>query len=211
MTHAWDEFSKLLAEPVPRRESLCRIGFALAGVVLSPLGLNTAYAGRRDPCKSFCKCSKKQQQNACLATCRACNRETSRVCGACGSYSCAGGGDSHNCGACGHDCGPPRLNEVVTCVAGRCVYECVNWTARCGEVCTNLDRDHYNCGACGNSCGELETCVHGTCRNCDCHGDGVCSDLLDEVNNCGACGVVCPLFYVCSAGECTPGEVSPFP
>src|SRR5262249_29499216 len=98
MTHEWDELSKLLAEPVARRESMRRIGFALAGVVLSPLGLNSAFDGHKHSCKSFCKCSKRKLQRDCLATCRACNEETSRVCGACGSYSCANGGDPYNCG-----------------------------------------------------------------------------------------------------------------
>jgi hypothetical protein len=211
MTHQWDEFSKLLAEPVPRRESMRRIGFALAGVVLSSWGLNTASAGHKDPCESFCKCSKKKQQKACLAACRACNGDTSRVCGACGSYTCANGGDTGNCGACGYACPPPGLYEVVTCVAGKCVYECIWGTARCGGVCIDVLRDPYNCGACGNSCGDLEACVAGTCRNCDCYGDGFCQDLLHEVNNCGACGVQCLLGYVCDGGVCVFGDTSPFP
>jgi hypothetical protein len=216
MTHEWDEFSKLLAEPVPRRESLRRLGALLGGAVLGPLATRTARAGGKrragnDPCKSFCKCSKKKQQNACLDACRACNGDTSRVCGACGSHSCANGGDTGNCGACGHVCAPPGLYEDVRCVEGMCVYECIWGTVRCGGVCIDVQRDRYNCGACGNSCGELETCVHGTCRDCNCYGDGVCQDLLHDVNNCGTCGVQCPLFYVCSDGFCTPGEVSPFP
>ena len=50
MDHLFDEFSKSLAESVPRRESLRRLGAVFAGAVLSPLGLGTAWAGRRDPC-----------------------------------------------------------------------------------------------------------------------------------------------------------------
>jgi hypothetical protein len=43
MTHGWDEFSTSLAQPVPRRESLWRLEFALAGVVRpSLMGKNTA-------------------------------------------------------------------------------------------------------------------------------------------------------------------------
>jgi hypothetical protein len=216
MTCQWDEFSKSLAEPVPRRESLRRLAIVLGGAVLSPLGTAWAAPKRRasrgkDPCQTFCKCRDKRQQNACLAACRACNEDTSRVCGACGSYTCANGGDTGNCGACGYVCPPPGFHEDVTCVAGKCVYECILESVRCGGVCIDVQRDPYNCGACGNSCGELETCIDGTCRDCDCDGDGFCADLLHEVNNCGACGFQCPLFYVCDAGHCTPGDISPFP
>ena len=38
MTHHWDEFSKSLAEPVPRGESLRRLGIAISATVLGPLG-----------------------------------------------------------------------------------------------------------------------------------------------------------------------------
>jgi hypothetical protein len=45
MDHLFDEFSKSLAESVPSRESLRRLGAVLAGAVLSPLGVGTAWAG----------------------------------------------------------------------------------------------------------------------------------------------------------------------
>ena len=84
-----DEFSKLLAESVPRRESLRLIGAALAGAVLSPLGLATAWAARPDRCGAFCRwCSTKAKRNQCLAACRACNGNTRRLCGSCGAYAC---------------------------------------------------------------------------------------------------------------------------
>ena len=73
MDHLFDEFSKSLAESMPRRESLRRLGVVLAGAVLSPLGLGAAWAGRPDPCKPFCKCRTTKQQSQCLAACRACN------------------------------------------------------------------------------------------------------------------------------------------
>ena len=49
MDDLFDEFSKSLAESVPRRESLRRLRVVLAGAVLSPLGLGAAWAGRQDP------------------------------------------------------------------------------------------------------------------------------------------------------------------
>ena len=84
-----DEFSKLLAESVSRRESLRRIGAVLAGAVLSSLGVGTAWAARPDRCTAFCRsCSTKTQRNQCVAACRACNGNTSRLCGSCGAYAC---------------------------------------------------------------------------------------------------------------------------
>ena len=114
MNNLFDEFSKSLAETVPRRESLRRLGAVFAGAVLSALGLRTAWAGRRDPCKAFCKCGTTKQQSQCLATCQACNGNTGRISGSCGKYVCcstaACGGVcsdlSHdpNCGSCGNNC-----------------------------------------------------------------------------------------------------------
>ena len=70
MERLWDEFSKSLAESVPRRESLRRLGAVFAGAVLSPLGLQTAWARTQDPCKAFCKCRNSKQQSQCLAVCQ---------------------------------------------------------------------------------------------------------------------------------------------
>src|SRR4051795_5343965 len=111
-----DQFSKLLAESVSRRESLGRIGAFLAGAALSPWGLGTAWAAGPDRCKAFCqRCSNKAQRNQCLAACQACNGNTNRLCGNCGNYAyCATSSaccnstciavssDQHNCGACGN-------------------------------------------------------------------------------------------------------------
>ena len=141
MDHLFDEFSKSLAESVPRRESLRRLGAVFAGAVLSPLGVGTAWAGRRDPCKAFCKCGTTKQQSQCLAACRACNGNTGRIGGSCGKYVCCstascGGVCSDllhdpNCGACGNNC--HALGK--TCCGGRCV---------------DLATDFYNCGSCGS-------------------------------------------------------------
>jgi hypothetical protein len=221
MTHRWDEFSKSLAEPVPRRESLRRLGFVFAGAVLSPLGLRTAWARGVDPCKAFCNCRKTSQQNACLAACKACNGDTSRVCGACGTYICCGSGrsccgsycadlagDVYNCGACGKMCPPPGPYEFVACVSGRCVRNCAAGTVRCGGVCTPLASDPNNCGACGNVCGpSAPYCVGGSCMYVDCPPGlyvcgGNCVDLLTDPYNCGACFNSCAPSEFCSGGFC---------
>ena len=205
MTHHWDEFSKSLAEKsVPRRESLRLLGAALAGALLSPLGGRTAWARRPDPCTSFCRCSNKAQQNQCLAACRACNRDASRLVGSCGSYvccsiaSCSGVcsdlRSDPNCGACGNDCS----DFGETC---------------CGNYCADLANDFDNCGGCGAACADPGPYEEGACflGQCvyvcvegavDC--DGRCTRLYSDPDNCGACGNVCPASApVCIQGVCS--------
>ena len=164
-----DEFSKLLAESVSRRETLRRIGAFAAGAVLAPLGLGTVWAARPDRCGAFCRgCSSKAQRNQCLAACRACNGNTSRLCGSCGAYACcptsaaccngtctAVNSDPHNCGACGNVC--PA--SAPTCNQGTC--------STGGPTCppgTDYMFDGLNCGACGHVCDPIEVCSFGSCE-----------------------------------------------
>jgi hypothetical protein len=199
----FDEFSKSLAEAVPRRESLRRLGTLFAGAVLAPLGVGTALAGTRDPCKAFCKCGPSRHQKQCLEACRACGGNTSRIAGACGGYTCCAKASCNgacsdlasdpNCGACGNNCG--AVGE--TC---------------CGNYCADLDDDIFNCGGCGVLCaapapGDSVACVFGACvYGCaqgavDCN--GTCTDILSDPTNCGACGNVCgPDTPYCEQGTC---------
>src|SRR5262249_55856597 len=159
-----------LAEPVPRRDSLRRLGVVLAGAFLGPLGTASAASrGKssrgRDSCQTFCRCLNKRQQNACLAACRACNGVTRRLCGSCGGYYCADlANDVSNCGACGHVCPWHGPNEYVACINGQCHYSCVDGAVDCNGTCTFLDSDPDNCGACGNVCGGATPyCTRGAC------------------------------------------------
>jgi hypothetical protein len=214
MTDRWDDFSKSLAEgSSTRRDSLRLLGAALAGAVLSPLGLGTARgAGKSqaaDPCKTICRCSNKRQQDACLAACRSCTGATSRLCGSCGTgvncYDLAH--DVHNCGACGNACLPGPY-ETAACINGGCAYQCVDGAVRCNGTCTFLDSDPNNCGACGNVCpGFAPYCNQGACSACApgtvlC--GNACVNTYSDPNNCGACGNVCgEATPYCSGGECT--------
>jgi hypothetical protein len=203
MERLYDEFSMSLTVSVPRRETLRRMGAVIAGLVLNPWGLRTAWAGS-DPCRAFCRCSNKAQQNQCLAACRACNTQTSRLAGSCGSYVCCSiascGGvcsdllSDPNCGACGNNCGD--IGE--TC---------------CGNYCADLANDFDNCGGCGARCpdpGPYEDgwCVLGECvylcadGALDCN--GTCTPVYSDPDNCGACGNVCPEWAPrCTEGVCT--------
>jgi Stigma-specific protein, Stig1 len=209
MAHHWDEFSKSLVEKsVPRRETLRLLGAALAGVFLSPLGLKSVAAASPDACSAFCRCSNKRQQNRCLAACRACNGDTSRLCGSCATgFACTDlASDPSNCGACGNVCRPGPLEDAA-CFDGTCVYLCAEGAVRCGGTCTLLEWDPDNCGACGNACPEAAPyCTQGVCSACQpglvlC-GDS-CVDLESNPDNCGACGNVCGgSAPYCSQGEC---------
>jgi hypothetical protein len=234
MNHPFDEFSKSLSqESVPRRESLRRLGLVFVGAVLSPLalGLKTASANpetrkwqpRRfrtasgkpskggsgqDPCQAFCRCRNKTQQSQCLAACRACSTDTSRIHGTCGNYVCCAAGqtycggycanlsnDVNNCGACGHGCGAGLSCNNGTCSA------CPPGQTKCGNSCVNLSSDNANCGACGNACGAGTSCINGTCSG----GGGDCppgTDFMFDGNNCGACGHACQPLEFCSWGVC---------
>jgi hypothetical protein len=205
MDHLFDEFSKSLSESLPRRESLRRLGAVFAGAILSPLGMETAWAKGPDPCAKFCQCRNARQQSQCLAACKACNSNTSRLAGSCGSFTCCSIAackgvcsnlkSNPNCGACGNDC---RVYGE-TC---------------CGNYCADLKNDAFNCGRCGAVCPapgphEYVACVSGQCvYDCvqgaeDC-GDGTCTNLESDPDNCGACGNVCPESApYCNGGECS--------
>ena len=202
MNNPWDDFSKSLAEgSMPRRKSLRLLGSALAGAVLSPLGMGTAWGAKprgQDPCKAFCRCSNKTQQNACLAACRSCTGSSSRLCGTCsGGFVCTNvANDVRNCGACGNACRPGPY-EQAACVSGACGYSCVDGAADCGGGCIPVLSDPNNCGACGIVCdASTPYCSQGVCTDCA----GV--DFMWDSNNCGACGAVCPQFTLCTWGVC---------
>ena len=207
MSHHWDEFSKSLAEPLPRRESLRRLGLALTATVLVPLGSEFAWAGprRQDPCQAFCTCRNKRQKDQCLRTCKACSQEVNRLAGSCGDYVCCGNGqvscgdycadlalDPYNCGACGHVCAEPGPYEQGMCIFGECEYACVDGAVDCNGACTFLEWDPDNCGACGNLCPESAPyCVWGTCSVCP-------ADRAPCGNGC------CPSGEICVDGACQP-------
>lgn len=214
MIHQWDEFSKSLADKsLPRRESLRLLGTAFAGAVLSSLRLGTAWAAGRDRCKAFCRCQFEVWQNDCLAACRSCNNDPSRLCGNCwDGYTCSDN-DIYNCGACGNWCNEAGPNEMPVCEMGVCYYPCNDDSIECDGACTNIRWDPDNCGACGNVCISplAPYCNNGECSKCqpgltECGYLGspltYCTDLSRDLSNCGACGHECGLYQSCIAGHC---------
>ena len=206
MTHQIDEFSKSLAdESIPRRDTFRLLGTAVAGALLGPLGMKSAFGGGADPCKAYCNQCSGRQRNQCLAACRECSGNTNRLCGACGSFVC---------------CPPPGQYETGACVDRQCSYRCVDGAADCGSGdCTPLWNDPNNCGACGNACPQsAPICNQGVCGQNPCSPsyltrcNGVCVNLNTDMNNCGACGNACPQTApvcngngVCFDPGCAPG------
>jgi hypothetical protein len=180
-----DEFSKLLAGSLSRRESLRHIGAVVAGAVFGTLGAGSAWGARADRCVAFCRgCPTKKKRNECQEVCRECNGNISRLCGSCGAYVCCAAGaaccngvctnlssDRHNCGACGHVCAA----STPVCGQGAC-SACPNGTTNCGGACVSTNWDALNCGGCGIQCGANQTCALGTCVDVepcsDCGGGG---------------------------------------
>jgi hypothetical protein len=223
MNRHFDEFSKSLAESCSRRESLRAVGALFAGAVLSRVPLSSVWAKGPDPCKAFCKCRNKAQQNQCLSACRACGGDTSRLCGSCGNYVCCSAGygccsgycvdrfnDPLNCGACGYVC-LPGPNEVADCLDGQCAYTCFEGAVRCNGNCTFLNSDPRNCGVCGNACpASAPLCDQGVCIANNCNFPfipcgGACVDPTSDRNNCGGCGVKCADNEACIVGFCESG------
>jgi hypothetical protein len=227
MANYFDEFSKVIGEgSMPRRETLRRLGLVISGALLGPLGIEYARASHKpkppkqvDRCKAFCKCSHGRQQDQCVKACKDCNKDPSRLAGACGNYYCCGAGmtscgeycadvasDTDNCGACRNVCPAPGTSEYVVCVAGQCEYACNYGATDCAGACRYLDSDPDNCGACGNACGDATpNCVYGVCSECDfgqanC-GSG-CTDILYDPSNCGACANTCGSSQYCYYGYC---------
>lgn len=222
MTEHWDEFSKSLAEQsIPRRQTLRLLGAALAGALLSPLGVSSVWAAG-DPCKSFCGRYPRAQRSACIAACRACGGNTSRICRSAGTFACCAAGttccsghctdlasDVDNCGACGHFCDEPGPFEQAACFDGACVYPCVEGAIACNGICTLVESDVDNCGACGNVCPDwAQRCTAGVCDPCIfpfmlC--GGVCVDPTSDRNHCGGCGIECADTEACIFGFCESG------
>ena len=154
MSEKGDEFSKSVAEQLPRRESLWRFGAILMGTVFAPLGLDAAVKPAADPCKAFCKCRNKAQQQQCLAACNECNKQTSRLSGSCGAYTCCGAGQS----SCGNIC----TGSTPYCNNGVC-SQCPAGLILCSGQCVDQLWDNANCGACGVVCPEDTYCHFGYC------------------------------------------------
>jgi hypothetical protein len=112
--------------------------------------------------------------------------------------------DVHNCGSCGHKCGPGQM-----CTKGRCIASCPPGEAFCAGACVNVTANPAHCGTCGNKCTPGGVCHQGGCLNVcppgytECQGG--CVDFGNDPKNCGGCGNACGSGAVCANGTCAGG------
>jgi hypothetical protein len=203
----------------------------LAGAVLSPFGVGTAWAGKRqDRAKPFAITVPTRREISAsmpaMPATAACNGACSDLrsnpnCGACGndcrdfSETCCSTycadleNDFNNCGSCGFRCPASGSFEFGECIGRACLYACVEGAVKCNGECSVLDSDPNNCGACGNVCpGPNPHCSGGVCGSCV----GYCPEGWCGGDGCGReCG--CPSGFICMGdglNMCVP-ESEPCP
>jgi Stigma-specific protein, Stig1 len=198
MENPFDRLAKTLAEEVPRREALRRLGGGLAATMLASLGIGKAWgqSGTVD-CGSACRGAvpgndrdSLARRRACVSSCEDCQQNGGRVCSlsANGTVLCCSGASPVCCGSTCCASAALCCNQVICCPPEQ--------PTCCGGSCVNTATDPSNCGACGNVClgGQLPACCAGRC-----------TDLATDDFNCGACGHQCDVAHHqhCFGGGCT--------
>jgi hypothetical protein len=189
-----------LAEGMPRREAVRRVGGALAAVALSSLGVGCGGGGG-----SRSSMSPLPPAGTSLT-----------------GRTPQGGGNSD----CAHFCqqafppGPQR-GQCVSDAAhgtGLCVQCNADITRLCNGVCVDLQTDVNNCGACGTKCTSGQTCTAGKCASvclpsgspCTAATTAQCCSLFCYLGG-NPTGVCCVLSSSCSQGDicCSSGLPCP--
>ncbi|MGC9044690.1 MAG: SBBP repeat-containing protein, partial [Myxococcota bacterium] len=120
--------------------------------------------------------------------------------------------DSHNCNACGLDCGNNSYCEKGEC---KCKTGFANCNLYVSDGCEiNISNDNDNCGKCGNKCGTNSYCSSGNCtcsygyENCDNSWLTGCETyIMGDKYHCGNCKTDCTkldnvLSVVCADFNC---------
>jgi hypothetical protein len=118
MSHQFDELAKALAQGVPRREALRRIGTGLVGALLASVGLGEAWGQSGNNCTNLCRqIPPGPNRGRCLRNCQECGGDVTRVCRTafgnticcpphyiCCDGVCVDKTAPENCGGCGNRC-----------------------------------------------------------------------------------------------------------
>src|SRR6266851_1429164 len=202
MESRFDEVTKVLAEGIPRREALWRLGGLFAGAVLAALGWGnkTRADNAASECAHFCNehFPGGDERTACKRACRKCGGP-SRLCfGPPGTVPvCCTDGLKCCCGTC--------IQVGGVCCNGKCCPEpdtcCQIPGAVPIAICTDLSSDPTNCGQCGREC-IITTggaTINGVCchREC-CFPPNICCPTATG-------GLVCTA--ACNGQCCPPGLI----
>src|ERR1043166_4546073 len=119
MEDRFDALAKSVAGGLSRRDALRRLGGGLAAMLLSAVGLNTAWGtppSRPAKCSDYCNTLPRPQRSNCNNACKQCGGNTQNVCASLNS------------------------DKVTCCDPGAC---CINGLCTPTDLTTSND----NCGA----------------------------------------------------------------
>jgi Stigma-specific protein, Stig1 len=201
---AFDEMAKALAEGVPRREALRRLGSGLATTLLASLGVERAWAAC-PPGTTLCgrKCVNLQTDRKNCGSCgHDCQNDQRCVSGSCSGGS-GGGGGGDGGGLCANYCSGLPTNQRASCQSA--CNACGGDTSR---LCASNTSGTVACcpqGApccSGNCCGVGQQCCLGGNGSAYCTGLGTNQD-------CSRCGDTCTggKFCVNQACACANGQI----
>jgi hypothetical protein len=143
---------------------------------------------------------------------------------------CVSPTDIHYCGSCTNDCTALQhvdlAGSTISCVAGRCQYQCVSGFADCedaGAGCTTSLEATGSCGACGAACTTASplcaptdggAAAYGCTTSCPAASPttcmGSCVNEQTSATYCGGCGptYACATGKTCSSGQCVGPSLS---
>jgi hypothetical protein len=210
MNDRFDELAKSLAEGVPRREALRRLGGGLLTAMLASLGLENAWGqggggGSFTKCSTYCNTLPRPQRSNCNSACRQCGGNTSNLCPSKDS-------DKVTCCSQGQVCCGGVCCSSANCVGQVCAL-CPQGQALCGATCCPLTQVCCN-GVC---CGPGQTCISGMCQaqpTCLADGSqcntntppccsGNCASGVCQANpNCQPTNATCQMNSDCCSQNC---------
>jgi hypothetical protein len=200
---AFDNLARAMADEVPRREALRRLGAGLIATFLASLGARPASAAcppGTSPCGRRCV-NLQTDRNNCGSCGHECRDDQSCVTGSCsGGAACPTGltrckgrcvnlqTDRNNCGACDHEC-----RDGQSCVGGNCSGGSSGGGSICGAYCS------------GRPARQRESCK-AACEECGRDTSRLCPSKTSSSVACCRQGAPCCDGTCCGVGQqCCPG------
>ncbi len=219
----FDDWTRRLGDPTPRRQALRLLGAGIASVLTAPVrpgaaappnrcGKLTCAAGEtclKGPggpqcCPTALVCGRTCLAAPCQEPCQVCDPASGACVPAANGTACEADndlctvGDSCQNGVCLPGA-PVTCPACQTCVGGACQVVANNLACGPGQICCGgtcvVNTTATNCGTCGNACGNGKVCSSGQC---------VCDPTITctspKVLNTSTCACECP------ATSCPEGQ-----